>query len=176
MTAWPRWLRRHALDEGGTASVEFVLVFPIIMSIFFAAMESGLYMTRSVLFDRALDMAVRDLRVGLIEDPTLDKLKSAVCDQMTMMQDCATAIRIELTLVDTAIWDFPTDAITCVDRSKPIAPVLEPDYGVANDIMVVRACVPADAMFPSTGIAAGLPKDGKGGYYVVAYSAFVNEP
>jgi hypothetical protein len=42
--------------------------------------------------------------------------------------------------------------------------------------MLVRVCVTQDAMFPTTGIGLHLPKDAKGGYGLVAVSAFVTEP
>jgi hypothetical protein len=42
--------------------------------------------------------------------------------------------------------------------------------------MLIRVCVVQDALFPTTGIGLGLPKEGNGGYGVVAVSAFVTEP
>jgi hypothetical protein len=42
--------------------------------------------------------------------------------------------------------------------------------------MLVRVCVVQDAMFPTTGIGLGLPKDGQGGYGLISTTAFVTEP
>ena len=47
--------------------------------------------------------------------------------------------------------------------------------GQQNDVMLVRICVAQDAMFPTTGIGLGLPKNA-GGYGLVAVTAFVIEP
>lgn len=172
MTACGRWWRR----ETGTATVEFVLVFPLVTFVFFAALETGLFMTRHVMFDRAVDMAMRDLRLGLIPVPKSETLKKAICDRSVLMEDCAAALKIELSIIDTATWVFPEVPVDCVDRSKPMKPSLDPNVGEENDIMLVRACITADAMFPTTGIALRLPQDGNGGYYIASVSGFVNEP
>jgi hypothetical protein len=42
--------------------------------------------------------------------------------------------------------------------------------------MLIRACLTADALFPTTGIAAQMEQDSQGGYFITASSAFVNEP
>ena len=175
-----RWLQRRLAgfrSESGTATVEFVIAFPVVFAVFAACLESGLFMTRYVMLDRALDMMVRDLRLGLIPSPTLDKLKTAVCDHTVLLYNCKSALKLELTAVDTANWTFPSTAVGCVDRSAPIQPSVEPPtYGGENQPMLIRACATLDMIFPTTAFGLGMPQDGKGGYYVAATSGFVNEP
>ncbi len=171
-----RSVRRFCRADSGTASLEFVLVVPVLIATFLASFESGLFMIRKVALERGLDMMVRDLRVGLIHQPTMAALKDEVCRRTILFKDCAGVLRIELTPVDMARWTFPETEVGCVDRSAPIKPDQDPFVGAKNQVMLIRACVTLDAMFPSTGIGLGLPKDPDGGYFVTATSGFVNEP
>jgi hypothetical protein len=54
--------------------------------------------------------------------------------------------------------------------------VTQLQIGQQNDVMLVRVCVVQDAMFPTSGIGLGLPKDAQGGYGLVSVTAFVTEP
>jgi hypothetical protein len=173
---WFRRFRRNASREDGTATVEFVLTAPAVIFTFLAAFESGLHMVRYVMLDRALDVTVRELRLGMIATPALSTLKTHICDEMQLVSDCTTAIRLELVPVDTNTWVFPQGRVDCVDRGQPIQPQLEPNLGVENQVMLIRACLTADALFPTTGIAAQMELDTNGGYYIAAWSGFVNEP
>ncbi len=170
------FLGRRKRDETGTASIEFVLTVPLVIFIFLAALESGIYMTRYVMLDRALDITVRALRLGQIETPALETLRGRVCDEVAIIPDCKNQLKIELYRVDTGTWNFPDRNIDCVDRGAAIKPVVEPNLGAENEVMLVIACMTADALFPTTGIAAQMTLDSKGGYYVFAASGFVNEP
>jgi hypothetical protein len=187
-----RWFRRRfarCRREDGTATVEFVFTVPIVILVLLGAFESGIYMIRYVMLDRAVDMTVRDLGVGLIpiadatpEGPTpvLDALKTSVCSELNIISDCRDVLKIELYPVDTATWSFPTNDIECVDREANVDVVLElpedPYLGAENQPMLFIACITADALFPTTGLAASMQQDGKGGYFILASSAFVNEP
>ncbi len=174
-----KWLRsrRAALraDEG-TATIEFVLTAPMVIFTFLAAFESGIYMVRYVMLDRALDMTVRELRLGMIPTPALDTLKESICDRTSLVSNCAAALRLEMFSVDTNTWAMPTGDVECIDRGGEISPALEPNLGVENEVMLIRACLTADAFFPTTGIATQMQQDSQGGYFIVAASAFVNEP
>ncbi len=171
-----RALRRLLRRQNGTATVEFVMAAPLVIFTFLAAFESGVYMMRYILLDRALDITIRDLRLGLIPTPALAVLKDDICGKMHMVSECEDALKLEMFSVNTTTWDFPAAEMECVDRGQPISPVVEPSLGTANEIMLIRACLTADALFPTTNLAAGMKKDAKGGYFVVAMSGFANEP
>jgi Flp pilus assembly protein TadG len=175
-----KWIRRrlgrHARSEQGTATIEFVLTAPMVIFTFLAAFESGIYMVRYVMLDRALDMTIRDLRLGVIETPALQTLKTSICDRAELVSNCTSSLRLEMFSVNTSTWTFPTDDFECVDRGGTINPALEPNLGVENEVMLIRACLTADALFPTTGIAAQMEQDSQGGYFITASSAFVNEP
>ena len=57
-----------------------------------------------------------------------------------------------------------------------VSNLLQKMIGQQNDVMLVRVCVVQDAMFPTSGIGLGLPKDAQGGYGLVSVTAFVTEP
>lgn len=162
--------------EDGTATIEFVLAIPAVLMIFMASFESGLMMTRGMMVERSVDMTMRELRLGHMIMPTFAKLKADICSRTRVIPDCLNAIKIHMQPVSTVIWDLPVAQPECVDRSEPIKPDLVPNPGVDNELMLVRVCVTADAMFPTTGIGLALPKDPNGGYFIVSTSAYVNEP
>lgn len=169
-------LRRFGLNESGTAAVEFVMAVPLLMAIFMASFESGFLMIRSLMLEQSVDMTMRELRLGHYPIPTAALLKEEICKRSVILKDCEANISIEMTRISTATWALPTNRIACVDREEDIQPVTIVQQGQQNDVMLVRVCVVQDAMFPTTGIGLGLPKDAQGGYGLVSVSAFVTEP
>lgn len=175
-----RFMRRLAKgfrrDETGTASVEFAMAVPVLIAVFMASFESGLFMTRSIMLEQSVDMTMRELRLGHYPIPTAALLKEEICGRTVIFAGCQDAITIEMTRISTTNWTMPSSAIACVDRDEDINPVTALQIGQQNDIMLVRICVVQDAIFPLTGIGLGLPKDGAGGYALYTTTAFVTEP
>ena len=169
-------LRAFGRGEDGVAAIEFALLFPFVFFLFIWAVELGILMTKSVMLEHALDVAMRDLRLGRMEDPTSDKLKDAICARARIVNNCRGTIMLDLQPVDTASWILPPREVTCRDRDADIQPVVAFTIGQQNQIMLVRACVIVEPLFPGTGIGAMLRKDKSGGFGMVAMSAFVNEP
>ena len=169
-------LARALRREDGTAAMEFVLSVPLLVMIFMASFESGLLMIRSIMLEQSVDITMRELRLGHYTLPNAALLKKEICKRTVIFKDCSTNIMIEMTRISTSTWALPTTGVACIDRSEDIQPVTSLQIGQQNDIMLVRVCVVQDALFPTTGIGLGLPKDGKGGYGVIATSAFVTEP
>lgn len=171
-----RKLRRFRRQEKGTAAVEFSIVFPIVLFLFLWAVELGLLMTKQVMLEFAMDVAMRELRLGQMENPDSDSLKERICDNAKIIATCRDTIMIEMNPIDTATWEMPTIPVTCRDREEEVQPVVSFNAGMENEIMLVRACVIVEPLFPGTGIGAMLDKDALGGYGMAAISAFVNEP
>lgn len=167
-----RWWRR----EDGTATIEFVLIFPLLMYLFLSSIEVGVFLMRSVLLDRAVDINVRALRLGTLSPMTSDELRARICADALVLNDCESAMTIELVPISTATWEFPQEQVTCVNRDSDIDPVLEFNPGSQNEIMLVRACVIADPFFNTTPLVMELPLDASGGYAIASVSTFVNEP
>lgn len=176
MIRWFRRLRPAFRREDGTAAMEFVLAVPLLITIFMASFEAGLLMIRSIMLEQSVDMTMRELRLGHYTLPDAALLKTEICKRTVIFKDCQANITIEMTRISTTNWALPGTDVACIDRSEDIQPVTALQIGQQNDIMLIRVCVVQDALFPTTGIGLGLPKDGQGGYGVISTSAFVTEP
>lgn len=169
-------LRRLRRNETGNATVEFVIWFPLYLMILFASIEAGVMMMRNAIFQHSVDLLVRDLRLGNIDNPTHTRLKERLCSKPLMMKNCMTDLRLELIPIDTATWNLPTGPVTCVDRSQTIDPVVSIDPGARNRPVLIRVCAIYDAIYPTTALGMNLDLDESGGYRMAVVSAFVNQP
>ena len=167
-------------DQEGTATIEFVFLFPVFISLFLMGFESGYYMVRNVMLERAVDVAVRDVRLGNGRVPEFEALKDKICRQAAMIPDCMKSVQIEMQPVaispgGTAVMVGPTK---CVDRASTEDSLTGTTYdaGQENEMMIVRVCALSKPLFPSTGIGVGMKVDAEGNYAIVATTAFVNEP
>jgi len=169
-------IARRLRREDGNATVEFVLLFPAIITLFLMSFELGLYLTRSVMLDRAVDISMRELRLGTLDPMNHDQLKNEICSNSVIIPNCQDVVLVELRPVSTATWEPLGGDVTCVDRSEEIQPVLDFVPGAANEMMLVRVCAIFDPLFPTTGLAAQMQLDPTGAYALVTTSAYVNEP
>ncbi len=176
LTRIARALRR----EDGTASMEFVLMVPVVLVIFMSSFESGLLMTREILLEQSVDIAIRELRLGhfgiLVDEALNAKLKAEICDRTVIFPNCLKNITLDLDRITTTTWSIPTDITHCSNRTTPFVPAVNLNAGQQNDLMLVRVCVSLPAMFPGMGLALAMPMDSLGNYVLLARSAFVVEP
>ncbi len=171
------WLRRKAREEdGATATIPFVIFLPFFMLLIMSALEMGTLMLRHVMLERALDMSVRDLRLGNWVNPTHAEFKRQVCNRAGVIPDCLNVLLVELRPVSTTTWEPLSAGPICVDRAETIQPVTTFDDGVGDEMMLIRACAKFDPIFPTSGLGFQLPKDNTGAYALVSATAFVNEP
>lgn len=176
-----KWLRSFNKDQDGSSTVEFVLIFPAFMFIFFIGFESGYYMLRGVMLERGVDVAVRDVRLANGSVPSITELKKDICDVTLMIEDCDDSIQIEIrpvAPVPGGVADVGTE-IGCIDKrvdADDEANETTYNTGSGNQLMMVRVCLLAEPFFPTTGIGAGLKVDSYGNYALVSTTAFVNEP
>jgi len=171
-----RPLRRFLSDRRGNATLEFVvLVFPLVYLIF-TIVELGVYMTRSVMVQRGLDITMREVRLGLAPGMEPEDIKRSICDDAFLLVGCEEALQLEVTPLDDVDL-FGSSEVNCQDRTDDdIEPVTTYDPGGASELMFVRACLVVNPIFPGVGLGAKLPTDASGGYAIVAETAFVNEP
>ncbi|WP_052245346.1 TadE/TadG family type IV pilus assembly protein [Halocynthiibacter namhaensis] len=177
-------IHRFRTDETGSSTIEFVLWFPLFMSIMLSSVEVGVLMIRQVMLDRAVEITVRDLRLGTV--PNMDAanlgdlhntLKELICERGTVLgAKCESTILLELRVVDQVTWNPLSVAPTCYDvEADQTESSL--DVGNENELMIIRACVRFDPFFPGTGLVMDLPRHPTtGDYALIATSAFVNEP
>lgn len=173
----PRRLTKLWRNEDGVAAMEFVLMVPVFLSIFMAAFECGLLMTRAILLEHAVDVTMRELRLGHYPEVSNVVLKDEICRRTIIFSDCDSNITVQLDRISTTTWSIPTPPPVCRNRDDDAEPVVDlGNVGTDNDLMLMRVCVSLPAIFPGMGLAMELPKDELGNYALVARSAFVVEP
>jgi hypothetical protein len=181
MSAFWTYLR----DEGGSASIEFVLVFPVVFTIFTASVEASMYMAKYVMFERSVDKVIRNLRLGTYGATiTHQLLKQKICENGMLVSSktgCMQAMKIWMQPVDTGNFAMGSTTKSCVDKASDIntgEPLAnEFAMGVDNDIMLMRICMKEWPMFPTTGISVKMPTDSAdGSVSMIVTSTFVNEP
>lgn len=165
-------LQRFRREERAAVVAEFVLAFPIFFSFFLYSLEMGYMMVRSTMFDRSLDMVVRDLRLGSFGTTNVNAvfLEERVCSRTTFFPECEESIVLELTRVDPVTWALPAPQAPCVRRSATVRAGRTAEtynVGTENQLMVIRACMVVNTV---------TPLDGEFDYRLWASTAFVNEP
>ena len=177
MMQFMKRLARGFRREDGTASIEFVMAVHVLMTIFMASFESGLLMTRSIMIEQAVDISIRELRLGHMTLPNAVKLKKEICRHTSIIKDCEANTVVELTRISASTWAFPSAAVGCITRDEDI---LIPDdkftSPLPNDLMLVRVCVRQKMMFPTSSFGMKVASDSTGGYSLVVASAFAVEP
>ncbi len=172
----PGFLKRFTRAEDGNGTVEFAITFPAIFLFLLSGIELGFVTLHHSMLERALDMTVRDIRLGTGDAPQHDEIKDQICAAAGFIDNCSTNLRLEMIQVDPNNWvDIPADA-DCIDQDEEVAPVRSFVNGLENELMILRACAMIDPVFPTTGLGAALSKDGTGQYSLVSISAFVQEP
>lgn len=169
-------LKAFRRNEDGNATLDFIMVLPAFMILFTSAYEGGVLSTRHVMLERGVDVAVRDVRIGALINPTHDQLSERICEAASIIPDCMANLRLEM--VATSLRDFqpPGDDVACVDRADTGTPVLNFNTGLNNQMMILRACALFDPMIPTTGLGKEIPKRSGGAYALQATSAYVMEP
>lgn len=172
---FPLW--RFVRRDTGSATVEFVIAVPLVLSLLFSAVDFGAVMLRQVFLDRSVDIAVRQVRMGAVSASGFEDFKQMICDRTILISDCTGSIAIEMRPIDTATWAGLDSPAQCVNRAEDIAPALAftPGTGM-QELMLIRVCVVADPFIELTGLVLGMPTDASGAYHVVSHAAFANEP
>ena len=159
-TRLTRWLR----DEEGAMIADFAVMFPVFLMFMLSSVEMGMMTFRQTMLERGLDMTVRDLRLGFIEDPTHLKVKNQICTYAGFLPNCAESLRLEMQPVDPRDYtELPQSADCFVN-------------GGGNELMVMRACIKIAPVFPTVGLGNQVAKDGNGDVALFSTTAFVNEP
>ena len=173
--------RRFREEEDGVVTVSFVIVFPVFMFFFYATYEVGIINLRHVMLERGVDLAVREVRIGSMSNPTADTLRTRICDIAGVIPDCANQLRVEMLRRDVRNWVPVPAAAQCVNRGEPVQTPEDFNAFGDNELMYLRVCARIDPQLPGTGIGRKLATTNTsaadaGSYALISSAAFVVEP
>jgi hypothetical protein len=175
--AFKNFLHRFRRDERGTASLEFVLVAPFFLGIMIFSIELGFVTMRATFLERGLDMAVREVRLGTGTAPQHDDIKQIICDNTIIINDCASNLQLEMRPADIRNFTALDQTADCTDQAEPAKPVREFVPGQQNELMLLRACLKYNPLFPASVLGSQLiNNDSSGQAALIATTAFVQEP
>lgn len=172
--------RRFSAGEKGNVTVEFAIVFPVFMLLLTSALEMGVITVRQTLLERGLDIAMREVRIGTGTQYTHDQIREMICDGAVIFEDCEANLRIEMTPNDPRDYTPLPNTVDCAIQQSGSLTVVNPvrDFtpGESNELVMVRACLLYDPVFPTSQLALQRTQDGNGKSALVATSAFTQEP
>lgn len=172
---------RFARAEEGTASLEFVIVFPVFFGFFLMTYESGMISARHVMLERGVDIAVRDVRIGSMAAPSRELLRTRICEVALIIPDCENQLQVEMIVRDPRAWVPVDPVVRCIDRGVATQPVIEFTNGGNNNLVFLKVCVRIDPLLPTTGLGKVIVDNNSGSaaggsYALVSRAAFVVEP
>jgi hypothetical protein len=168
---------RFLRDEGGSSTIEFALFVPFFLMLFLSSYEMGMLLARNAMLDRGLDMAVRQVRLGLMDPVDHDNMMSEVCRAAMIIPNCEQELRLEMRPLNPRSWQNIPDTPDCVNQVDPSTPMRQFVAGQPNQLMIVRACVVFDPFTPTAGLGEQLAgEDGDDRYALFSTAAYVVEP
>lgn len=171
-------LTRFWRDESATATMEMVIMFPLLMIVFIAAFESSMILTRQIMLERTLDMSVRVLRLSQGVITNADDVRTTMCNNTSFLPNCSELLEIDLQIVDGTTYEMPSNDEICAGRGEDL--IIRPDndfvIGGDNEFMLIRTCLVVDRILPISGWGLNLTRDDSGGLHMVSSTIFVNEP
>ena len=178
-----RRLPQGADPERGGSTVEFVLLLPAFLVVFISSMEGALLLTRQVMLERAVDIAVREIRLGPGETITQNHVRSRICERARILPECDESLVVELVEIPTTTYAMPAGDVACSDRRA--SPTIRPDADFLsnrlNRLVLLRACFAVDPMLHESTfamtrtLASNLVSDEHGAILMLASSAFTVE-
>ena len=183
-------------DEGGVSTLEFVILAPTLFFMFLAIFEAGWLMTRQMMLDRGVDMAMRDVRLNKLPNVTPAELRGHICEEALGITNCDDNLSLEMRTMAEAQALYPVTGdgsaywphtdVACQERGVPIDPVIDgTSFGVATPdvLMVVVACVMVEPLVPGLGnLVPGMTSIPQlndaptAGYKMTAFAAYKAEP
>lgn len=173
-----RLIRRFRKDTNATVTVEFAILMPLFFMLLTSTVELGMVVLRQSQLERALDIAVRDIRLTTGAAPQHDTVRDQICEISGFIDNCSTSLRLELVQLDPFAWAGVSEQPDCISKPEDIQPVRGfSNDGASNDLMLIRACMRFKPLFSSWGFGEDLATaDPEGLVSLVAVSAFVQEP
>lgn len=169
-------MQRFLRDDGGTASLEFVIVLPMYTAVIVMGVELGLVTMRHALLERGVDIAVREIRLGTGTAPQHDDIKDLICANSLMLLDCSNKLQLEMRSADIRAFNALDTSADCTDVAEPSKPVRQWAPGQQNELMLLRACFKYEPLFHDAFLGSALTTDASGEASLIVTSGFVQEP
>ena len=168
---------RRMRREDGNATLEFVILFPMFIFLLVSTVELGFITIRHTMLDRAVDLTVRDIRLGTGNAPQYDQIRDAICERAPVIPDCQDNVKIEMIRMDLRAWTPPPADYDCINHEETVQPVRTFTNGMENEMMLLRICAMFEPIFPLSGLGRDLKANSATGFTaMVTATAFVQEP
>jgi hypothetical protein len=156
--------------------IPFALWSPIFMMIMISTIELGTMTIRHTALERALDLTVRDVRLGTGTEWKHDDLKDSICKYADILPRCQTTMNLEMIKLDMRAFNEPDYYPDCVDISADTQSQRTFQNGEANEVVFLRACYKYEPFTPVGYLGGAMMVDREGYTALIASSAFVLEP
>lgn len=177
ITRLKKRLARFRTEEcGSTYTLEFAVMFPLILGTFAFGVELTSHSHRQFQLDHGLDVTTRAIRLNTSTQFSHDDLKAGICAASGGLADCEDRLRLEMTPVNPRNFAGLPSMPDCTNAPQPVTPVRGWSLGQQHELMLLRACYKYDPVFGSFGLGASLGTDDAGRGTMVSMSAFVQEP
>ncbi len=171
-----RLISRFVRREDGNATVEFAIWFSLVFALLATGVEIAYMNLRHAMLERAVDIAVRDIRLGTGAVPSYADVRTTICNTASIIDDCEGNVTLEMIEVNPRSFSSFAESADCRNASEEIRPIRNFVSGQENGLMLLRACLAFQPMMPTTGLGGALETDGDGYTWLVVHSAFVQEP
>lgn len=134
----PRGVAEAIADRRGGVTVEFAfLALPFVLLVLFVIDVSAMFVADTVL-DRALQTVARKIRTGEAQtgSMTQSEFKTAVCEEMLSLFDCAAKVYISVTVVSDIASVTYADPVDSEGKLKTSASF---DMGTGGDYVLAQA-------------------------------------
>jgi TadE-like protein len=175
-SAIKHFLKKLRYSEAGNATIEFVIVFPLMIGLLLSGFELGFVSLHQGMLERAVDMTVRDIRLGTGAQLQHDGIKQVICERAQFIKNCEDNMRLEMIQQNPRVGISIPGTADCTDNSEEVKPVRNFENGQNNDLMILRACVKISPIFPTSTLGHKISDNADNKYALVAMSAFVQEP
>lgn len=163
-------------EDGATYTLEFAIMFPLVLATFAFGVELTTHANRQFQLDHGLDVVTRAIKLNTAVQFTHDNLKDGICEATGGLDNCADRLRLEMVPIN------PRDFVSlpanpdCTEAPMPVTPVRGWSLGQEHELMLLRACYQFDPVF-SFGLGALMAADSNSaGSVLVSMTAFVQEP
>ncbi|SDY40512.1 TadE/TadG family type IV pilus assembly protein [Citreimonas salinaria] len=171
-----RRLRRFGRAEDGNVTIEFAIWFTLVFMLLASGIEIAYMNLRHAMLERAVDLSVRDIRLGTGSPPSYLEVRDSICEKANIIQNCAGNLRLEMIPVSPRAMDGFTESPDCQNAEQEPRPVRSFAPGMENQLMLLRVCMTFKPVLPTIGLGEKLHKDAEGYSWLVVKSAFVQEP